>query len=328
MQQIAEPWLILSLSGSSFLLVSCPANNFTVHNDFLKCRRGQNDPTMKTYLRDTTLGLDAFAIDAPVWILTLLGGVLADRRDRRKVIFFFQAIQMLCPILLVLLILTGTIHVWIIIGLSLVVGITDALSMPAFQSIVPSIVAPNQIGTAIALNSTQFNLSRVLGPAIAGVVMARYGPAWCFGANALSYIPLLLTVYWIQVPHKVDRRFGMRGSQPWFAEIRRIGRQPRLLGALCTVLVTSILCGPLIAFSPVLIKQVFHSDALHFGQAIAAFGVGGLIGATGILAVEGHVDRVKLCSGAAVLYGVLLSLVAVNRSLPLLSGLLVLAEQR
>ncbi len=289
MQQVAEPWLILSLSGSSFLL-----------------------------------GLDAFAMDAPVWILTLLGGLLADRRDRRKVIFFFQTIQMFCPILVVLLILTGTISVWIIIGLALIVGITDALSMPAFQSIVPSIVEPNQIGTAIALNSTQINLSRVLGPAIAGVVMARFGPAWCFGANALSYVPLLLTVYWIQVPRRVDRRFAMSSGQPWFTEIRRIGHQPRLLGALCTVLVTSILCGPLIAFSPVLIKQVFHSDAIHFGQAIAAFGAGGLIGAAGILAVEGQADRIKLCSGAAVLYGVLLSLVAVNRSLPLLSGLLVL----
>ncbi|MGA8640532.1 MFS transporter [Candidatus Binatus sp.] len=289
MQQVAEPWLILSMSGSSFLL-----------------------------------GLDAFAMDAPVWILTLLGGVLADRRDRSKVIAFFQTIQMLCPILLVLLILTRTIHVWMIIGLSLIVGITDALSMPAFQSIVPSIVAPNQIGTAIALNSTQFNLSRVLGPAIAGVVMARYGPVWCFGANALSYIPLLLTVYWIRVTRKADRRFAMSSGRPWFAEIRRIGRQPRLLGALCTVLVTSMFCGPLIAFSPVLIKHVFHSDASHFGQAIAAFGAGGLIGATGILAVEGRVDRIKLCSGAAVLYGALLTLVAVNRSLPLLSVLLVL----
>src|SRR5208337_37794 len=289
MQQVAEPWLILSLSGPSFLL-----------------------------------GLDAFVMDAPVWILTLLGGVLADRHDRRKVISSFQTIQMLCPILLVILILTGTIHVWMIIGLSLIVGITDALSMPAFQSIVPSIVAPNQIGTAIVLNSTQVNLSRVLGPAIAGVVMARYGPVWCFGANALSYIPLLLTVYWIQVPRRVDRRFAMSSGQPWFTEIRRIGHQPRLLGALCTVLVTSILCGPLIAFSPVLIKQVFHSDAIHFGQAIAAFGAGGLIGAAGILAVEGQADRIKLCSGAAVLYGALLSLVAANRSLSLLSWLLVL----
>jgi len=289
MQQVAEPWLILSLSGSSFLL-----------------------------------GLDAFAMDAPVWILTLVGGVLADRRDRRKVIFFFQAIQMFCPILLVLFILTGTIHVWMVIALSLIVGVTDALSMPAFQSIVPSIVEPRQIGTAIALNSTQFNLSRVLGPAIAGVLMARYGAAWCFGANALSYIPLILTVYWIRVPHKVERRFGASGGQPWFAEVRRIGRQPRLLGALCTVLVTAMMCGPLIAFSPVLIKNVFHSDAIHFGQAIAAFGTGGLVGATGILAVEGRVDRIKLCSGAAVLYGLLLGLVALNRSLPLLSGLLVL----
>jgi len=211
-----------------------------------------------------------------------------------------------------------------IIALSLIVGITDALSMPAFQSIVPSIVNPNQIGTAIALNSTQFNLSRVLGPAIAGLVMARFGPAWCFRANALSYIPLLFTVYWIHPPRKVDRRFAMSSGQPWFAEIRKIARQPKLLGALCTVLVTSILCGPLIAFSPVLIKDVFRSDAVHFGQAIAAFGVGGLIGATGILAVEGHVDRIKLCSGAAVLYGLLLSLVAVNVSLTLLSCLLVL----
>ncbi len=258
-------------------------------------------------------------------ILTLLGGMLADRRDRTKVvIFLFQAIQMCCPVFLILLILTATLHVWMIIALSLVVGITDALSMPALQSIAPSIVDPGQIGTAIALNSTQFNLSRVLGPAIAGLVMARFGPAWCFGANALSYIPLLFTVYWIQAPRKVDRRFAMSSGQSWFAEIHKIARQPRLLGALCTVLVTSILCGPLIAFSPTLIKDVFRSDAVHFGQAIAAFGVGGLIGATGILAIERHFDRVKLCSRAAVLYGLLLSLVAMNRSLTLLSCLLVL----
>ena len=88
------------------------------------------------------------------------------------VIASFQTIQMLCPILLILLILTRTINIWMIIGLSLIVGITDALSMPAFQWYRPSIVAPSQIGTAIALNSTQFNLSRVLSPAIAGVVMA------------------------------------------------------------------------------------------------------------------------------------------------------------
>ena len=289
MQQVAEPWLILSLGGSAFLL-----------------------------------GLDAFATNAPVWVLTILGGVLADQRDRRKVIFLFQSIQMFCPVAVVLLLLTGTIQVWMIIALSLIVGVTDALSMPSFQSIVPSIVESRQIGTAIALNSTQFNLSRILGPAIAGVVMARYGALWCFGANALSYIPLVLTAYLVRVPHNVDRRFVMKSGGAWFTEIGKIGRPWRIRGALFTVLVTSVLCGPLITFCPVLVKEVYHSDVIHFGQAIAAFGIGGLLGAVGILALEGRVDRIKLSSGSAVAFGALLSLVAMNRSLAALTWLLVL----
>jgi len=289
MQQVAEPWLILTMGGSSLLL-----------------------------------GLDAFAMNAPVWVLTLFGGVLADQQDRRKIIFFFQSIQMLCPIALVILILSRTIQVWMIIGLSLVVGVTDALSMPAFQSIVPSIVESKQIGTAIALNSAQFNLSRVLGPAIAGVAMARWGAVSCFGANALSYIPLILTVYWIRVPHRPSSRFEMKSGTAWFKETAKISHQWRLRGALLTVLATSILCAPLITFCPVLVKEVFHSDAIHFGRAIAAFGIGGLIGATGILAIEGRVDRVKVSSSSAVAYGVLLLLVASNSSLTVLTWLLVL----
>jgi MFS family permease len=108
-QQVAQPWLLLTLGASSFLV-----------------------------------GLDNFAMNAPVWLLTLIGGVLADRADRRRVIALFQSIQMLCPILLVILLLTGSVRPWMVISLSLVVGITDALSMPSFQSIVPSIVDRDQ----------------------------------------------------------------------------------------------------------------------------------------------------------------------------------------
>lgn len=154
-QQVAQPWLMLTISGSAFLV-----------------------------------GLDAFAMDAPVWLLTLFGGVLADRRDRRWIIFGFQSVQMLCPALLVGLVLTGSVTPWAIIALSVVVGVTDALSMPSFASIVPSLVKKEQIGTAIALNSTQFNLSRVLGPALAGVLLASVGAAACFGVSAASYVPL------------------------------------------------------------------------------------------------------------------------------------------
>ncbi|HTS72921.1 MAG TPA: MFS transporter [Gaiellaceae bacterium] len=146
-QQVAEPWLLLSLGSSPFIV-----------------------------------GLDAFAMDAPVWALTLLGGVLADRADRRKVILLFQSIQMLCPTLIVVLLVVNKVQPWMIVALSLVVGVTDALSMPSFQSIVPSIVEYEQIGTGIALNSTQLNLSRILGPALAGVLMVRLGALSCFVA--------------------------------------------------------------------------------------------------------------------------------------------------
>src|SRR5678815_5031505 len=93
------------------------------------------------------VGLDAFAMDAPVWLLILFGGVLADRGDRRRIIFGCQSVQLLCRLLLVLLLLTDAVQPWMIIALSVVVGITDALSMPSFGSIEPSIVEREQIGT-------------------------------------------------------------------------------------------------------------------------------------------------------------------------------------
>jgi predicted MFS family arabinose efflux permease len=292
MQQVAEPWLVLSLSNSPVLL-----------------------------------GLDAFAMDAPVWVLTLFGGILADHADRRRVIFFFQAIQMLCPLVLVFLILSGALHVWMIVALSFVVGITDALSMPAFQSIVPLIVKSDQIEKAIALNSTQFNLSRVLGPAIAGLVMASFGAVGCFATNALSYVPFLAVILWVLPKNKKPKHFDRKllGTEPWYSEARAIGKDPLLRGGLLTVLVTSLFCGPLIAFAPVLIKDILHSDASHFGGAISAFGIGGLLGALLLLGLGKKVERRKLSSACAILVAVVVVVAALNRSLFALSAILVIA---
>src|SRR4029077_704428 len=161
-QQVAEPWLLLTLGASSFLI-----------------------------------GLDSFAMNAPVWLLTLAGGALADRADRRRVIAIFQSIQMLCPTAIVVLLLTHEIHPWMIVALSTVVGVTDALSMPSFQSIVPSIVTHDQVGRGLALNSTQFNLSRILGPAIAGILISAIGVTACFVVNAASYLPFIGVALWI-----------------------------------------------------------------------------------------------------------------------------------
>ncbi len=277
-QQVAEPWLLLTLGASSFLI-----------------------------------GLDSFAMNAPVWLLTLVGGALADRADRRRVITLFQSIQMLCPAAIVLLLVTHRIQPWMIIALSLIVGITDALSMPSFQSIVPSIVPREQIGAGLALNSTQFNLSRILGPSIAGVLMASIGAMACFVVSAASYLPFIGVALWI-LP-----RFS-RATVPTQALPRRhpfsglgdVVRQPNLRGALLTVLCTSLLCAPLVTFSPVLVKDVFHGDAGHFSTALASFGVGGLIGAAGLLSVPPGVDRRRLSAGFAIAYAAVIIASACN----------------
>ena len=203
-QQVAEPWLLLSIGASSFMI-----------------------------------GLDSFAMAAPVWVLTLFGGILADLADLRHVIAICQSIQMLCPALLVVLLLTGTVQPWIVIALSLVVGVTDALSMPSFQSIVPSIVARSQVASALALNATQFNLSRILGPALAGILMASLGAVGCFALNAVSYLPFIWVALWI-LPHGKPPTTAddTQVRHHLFAGVRDIARTPHLRGALLTVLLT------------------------------------------------------------------------------------------
>jgi predicted MFS family arabinose efflux permease len=275
-QQVAEPWLLLTLGASPFLI-----------------------------------GLDSFAMNAPIWALTIVGGILADTSDRRRVIALFQGIQMLCPTAIAVLIFTGQISPWVIIALSMVVGLTDALSMPSFQSIVPSIVARERIGEGLALNSTQFNLSRILGPAIAGVLMSSVGALSCFVVSALSYVPFIGVAIWILPRWRPPAPApGAAGRPSAFVGIGAVLAQPHLRGALGTVLATSLLCSPLITFVPVLVKQAFHGDPARFSLAIAAFGAGGLLGAAVLLGIDPRIDRRLLSSAAAIAYGVVLILVA------------------
>jgi MFS family permease len=289
-QQVAQPWLLLSLGASPFLL-----------------------------------GLDIFALGAPVWFLTLVGGILADRADRRRVIAIFQSIQMLCPTLLVVLLLSGTVNPWTVITLSLVIGITDALSMPSFQTIVSTIVEPNQIAAALALNSTQFNLSRILGPAIAGVLLVSVGAVGCFAISAASYLPFIFVALWI-LPRKNIRSnahdiFDRRHP---FSGVLEVIRIPKLRGGLMTVLASSALCGPLITFCPVLIKSSFQGNAMQFSIAISSFGVGALVGAIMLLFVDANRDRRMIGSLFAVAFGTTLALVAIDpwrSALPILMAL-------
>ncbi len=287
-QLVAEPWLLLSLGATPFVV-----------------------------------GLDAFALDAPVLLLTLVGGLLADHGDRRRVIALFQSIQMLCPTLLVVLLLSGLVQPWIVVLLSFVVGITDALSMPSFQSIVPSIVPRDQIGAGLALSSTQFNLSRIVGPAVAGVLMGGVGAVGCFAVSAASYLPFILVALWI-LPRGRANRGAFDRRRP-FAGVARNMRDPYLRGAFLTVLVSSLWCAPLVTFSVVLVRNVFHGDAASFSVTMAAFGLGGLVGAVGLLGIDRGRDRRRLSSTAAACYGVVVLLASVNPWLWALPALTFLA---
>jgi MFS family permease len=138
-----------------------------------------------------------------------------------------------------------------IITLSLVVGVTDALSMPSFQSIVPSIVERDRIPSAFALNSTQFNLSRILGPSIAGILVASIGAIGCFGVNAASYVPFILVALWI-LPRGTPplRSREIFQDAHLFSALRDILSDVDMRSALVTVFLSSLLSGPLITFCP------------------------------------------------------------------------------
>lgn len=266
-QQVAEPWLLLQLGSSAFVI-----------------------------------GLDAFMLDAPGWLLTIVGGVLADRGDRRRVIAIFQAIQMLCPIALVVLLLAHAIAPWMVVALALVVGITDALSMPSYQSVVPSIVEPAQIPSGLALNSIQFNLSRILGPALAGALLASVGLIGCFTVNALSYIPFIAVALWILPRSSAATRRPLDLRHP-FSGMRDVLRDRRLDRALLTVFFSGLFAGPLITFMPVLIRDGFGKGVGTFSITLAAFGIGGMLGAAGVLATDPAIDHRRRSSLFAIFYG-------------------------
>ena len=274
-QQVAEPWLLLDLGASPFVI-----------------------------------GLDAFMLDAPQWVFTLLGGLLADHADRRRVIAVFQAVQMLCPLALVILVGGGWVAPWMVVALALVVGITDAISMPSYQSITPSLVDRDQIPTGLALNSIQFNLSRIAGPALAGALLATLGTIGCFAVNTASYIPFIAVALWI-LPR--GRSTGPELDRTHvFAGIGAVIADARLRRALLTVLATSLFAGPIVTFSSVLIRQALGGGATAFSVTLAAFGLGGLGGAAGLLANDPTSDHSVRASRFAMVLGGAVGIAAID----------------
>ncbi len=284
MQQIAQPWVMLTISHSSFLV-----------------------------------GLDSFAMNAPGWILSLWGGALADRLDRKKIVLLFQGIQFLAIVALVVLLAMGLLKPWSLIFISLLVGITDSLSMPSFQTIVPSLVKEEEIPKAVSLNSIQFNLSRTLGPALAGIVMTAFGAIACFGANAISFIPFFLSVFWIY-PKKGFLSPQLEEGTPKtsiLSTVKEAFKRDSVRSQLITTFVTTLFCSPLFIFSTVLIQDVFSGQVKDFGNTSTAFGLGGLVGAICTFFIATKFKQ-KSPGIFGLIHGLVIIAVAWNRSLSVL----------
>jgi MFS family permease len=245
MQKVAQSWLVLTLAGSSSAFY---------------------------------LGLDSFLGEAPILLFTLIGGVVADRRDRRHVLIASQCIQMSAAFTLAALVYWDVVRIWHILTLSVITGLAQAFGGPAHQSLVPSLVDKKDLPNAIALNSIQFNLARVVGPLLAGAALAAFGMVACFGLNGLSFLAViaaLLSLHIRYIPAPATTRMHEE-LKSGFAYVRS---QSGVIGLIVLAFATTFLGTPVLTFLPLFAQDVFHGGVTQYTQLMAFAGAGAVTGA-------------------------------------------------
>ncbi|MEO8337140.1 MAG: MFS transporter, partial [bacterium] len=219
---------------------------------------------------------------------------------------------------------THRINIAALLALAFISGCISSVEIPARQSMFIDLVGREDLPDAIALNSSGFNLARVVGPGVAAAVIARLGIAWCFALNALSFVTVLIGLFMINLPRWEPR---VHTVSPWEGvrqALRYMRDTPKIRAIMSMVTVYSILGTPVIALMPVVAREMFSLDAAGYGLLMSCLGVGGLTGALGLAAVGYRVSRVKLLIGASMAWPVLLLAFAFTR-VPWLAYLLLLA---
>ena len=219
------------------------------------------------------LGVDAFAGNVPLLLFTLLGGVVADRYDRRYLLMGSQILQMCCALTLTALVWTDTVTIPSILALSFTAGTAQAFGGPSFQSLIPSLVPRKTLPNAIALNSIQFNLAQSVGPLIGGLILATLGLVGCFGLNGLSFLVVVAALAYVRIPAP-----NQTNRKPVLEELKGgllyVGRGGALLSLTVLAVATTSLGLPIRAFLP-----VFADDPNTLSQMMAALGIGAVVGA-------------------------------------------------
>ncbi|HET7791148.1 MAG TPA: MFS transporter [Gemmatimonadales bacterium] len=291
MQNIGEGWLVLTLTNSPFYV-----------------------------------GLTSALSSLGVLLFTLYAGVVADRTDKRRTIVAMQVLFMLEAFTVAILVWTRVVQVWQVLALATLLGIASAFDIPTRQSFLVEMVGKEDLMTAIALNSSIFNAARVVGPAIAGLLIGVVGIAWCYFLNGLSYIAVIAGLLMMRLP-PFQPQPARDSVWAGFREILGFLGGDRRLRTLVTLTATLSVFGfPYISMMPVFARDVLHRGAGGYGALTSSIGVGAMLGALGVAFYSTRIrvrGRLMLAGGTA--FGVLLVVFALSRAMALSLVVLALA---
>ena len=288
MQAVAQGWLVLQLSNSPFWL-----------------------------------GVDGFMATSPGLVLTLAGGVFADLVDRRKLLIYSQIIAGLSALTLGTLVLTQVVHIWMILALSFVTGCCMSIAGPSYLALVFNLVDREDLANAIALNSTQFQLARVLGPVAAGLGFKLFGLAGCFFANGLSFAAVcigLAMVRYESEPHTSmapDRSVKDKKAfvQDLVAGFRYVAGRPRVSWLLMVSAVMSLFGAPYISMMPVFARDIFKLGETGLALMMGIAGAGALFGALSLAYLGDFKYKGRFVLGGAFGFAVCLVCFSLSRAL-------------
>ena len=287
MQNVAQSWLVYRLTGSSFLL-----------------------------------GAVGFCSQIPIFLLSPPAGAIVDRRNRHRLVIATQALSMILAFILAAITLLGIVKVWHIFVLAALLGFVNAFDIPGRQAFLVEMVGRDDLMNAIALNSSMFNGARIVGPAVAGILVASIGEGWCFFANAVSYIAVIIGLFLMKVapppPHSGASAWNdIKEGFAWVFTTKPIFALLLLVGLV------SLVGMPYAVLMPIFADQILHSGARGLGILMGFSGAGALIGALTLAAKSGLKGLGTWVAACSACFGVFLMLFARSRMFWLSAVLLI-----
>jgi MFS family permease len=274
------------------------------------------------------LGLDDFLSQLPILLFMLIGGVIADRHDRRRLLTGSQYVQAFSAFALAALVWTGQVAVWHVFALSFIAGCGQAFGGPAYQSMIPSLVPRRDLTNAIALNSTQFNLSRVLGPAGGAAILAALPMAWCFAANGLSFFLVVIALAALRLPPHMPSTTRQALGTELRSGLHYVRDSHVMLTLTVLVVISTFLSMPILTMLPAFAAEVLTdigTPETRLSMLMAAQGLGAIVGALVVGSFDHQRRLGRTLLGVQVGLGLLIAAFALSTWFPLSLGLLFLS---